>query len=124
MLPANRRLTTEFFEKTIAGRSFHLPLLSVKVIIPATDSPKAVKKTRFAVAASKKNFKTAVARNNARRRVYSAVSSLLNHVSDGFHVVIIVKPEALKLKQPELRNAVGNILDKAGIMKKADSKVE
>jgi ribonuclease P protein component len=118
MLPANRRLTTEFFEETIAGRSFHSPLVSIKAI------KKSATKTRFAVAPAKKNFKTAVSRNNARRRVYAAVSSLLSRIADGFFVVILVKPEALKLKQPELRSVIANILDKAGIMKKAGSGVE
>ena len=121
MLPAYRRLTTEFFDKTIAGRSFYMPLLGVKVVkLPEN----AHKKTRFAVVASKKNFKTAVSRNTARRRIYAAVSSLLSWVDDGFYVAILAKPEALALKQPELRSAVGNILDKAGIMKKSQSKVE
>ncbi len=124
MLPANRRLTTEFFEETIAGRSFHSPLLSIKVILSSKISENLSKKSRFAVAASKKYFKTAISRNNARRRVYATISSLLSHIADGFFVVILIKPEALKLKPAELRSAVGTIFDKAGIMKKGQSKVE
>lgn len=124
MLPANRRLTTEFFEETIAGRSFHSPLVSIKVILSSKISGHASQKSRFAVSASKKYFKTAVSRNNARRKVYSAVASLLSHINDGFFVVILIKPEALKLKQPELRSTIGNIFDKAGIMKKAGNNVE
>jgi len=119
MLPANRRLTTEFFEETIAGRSFHSPLMSIKVILASKISRNTAKKSRFAVSASKKYFKTAVARNNARRKVYTAISSLLPYITDGFFTVVLIKPEAIKLKQPELRSVIGNIFDKAGIMKKA-----
>lgn len=121
MLPANRRLTTEFFDKTIAGRSFHSPLFSLKVILSAEKSPK---RTRFAVSASKKIFKTAVLRNRARRRTYAAVASLLPRIIDGFFAIILIKPEALELKQPELESALGNIFAKAGIMKNSASKVE
>ena len=117
MLPAHRRLTTEFFDKTIAGRSFHSPLVSIKVILASKISPDSILKSRFAVSASKKHFKTAVERNNARRRVYTAISSLLPYINDGFYVVILIKPEAMALKQPELRSTIGNIFDKAGIMK-------
>jgi len=124
MLPANRRLTTEFFEETIAGRSFHSPLVSIKVISSSKISGQASQKSKFAVSASKKYFKTAVERNSARRKVYTGISSLLPHVIEGFFVVVLIKPEAVKLKQPELRSIIGNIFDKAGIMKKIASKVQ
>ena len=96
-------------------------MLGIKTIfIP----PGVSKKSRFAVSASKNLFKTAVSRNNARRRVYSALGSLLSYSVDGFFVIVLVKPPALKLRQPELRSAIGTILEKAGIMKKNEFKVK
>ena len=124
MLPAHKRLTTEFFNETIAGRSFHSPLVSIKVILSSKIAKQISGESRFAVSASKKNFKTAVARNAARRKVYTALSGILSSVSDGFYAVILPKPEAVALRQPELRKALQDVFYKAGIMKKTVSKVE
>jgi ribonuclease P protein component len=117
MLPANRRLTTDFFNETIVGRSFHSPLLSIKAI-------KVSGKSRFAVSASKKIFKTAVSRNRARRRTYSALASLLPHIADGFYVILLVKSETMKLKASEIKSAIENLFQKAGIMKKGGNEVK
>jgi ribonuclease P protein component len=121
MLPSNRRLTTEFFDKTIAGRAFHSPSFTIKAIKPPEDF---APKSRFAVASSKKYFKTAVSRNKARRRTYSALASVLPDIMDGFFLIIMPKPETSKLTPTEFRLALLDILAKTGIMKKVVSKVK
>jgi ribonuclease P protein component len=111
MLPAHRRLTTELFNRTITGQVFHSPLFTLRAI-------KAGGKSRFAVSASKKNFKTAVSRNSVRRRVYSDVATFMPKIIDGFFVIILPKPESMKQKTAERRQSLEKILTQCGFMKK------
>jgi ribonuclease P protein component len=77
-----------------------------------TDLPQ----SRFAFVVGVKVSKRAVKRNTLRRRMRAGVSELMERVRPGFDVMLIARPEALKFDYATVRNAMGTLLAKAGLL--------
>jgi ribonuclease P protein component len=110
MLPRKKRLTTELFDQIItSGRIFNSPLFTLRAI-------KIEGKSRFSAVASKKIFKTAVARNRIRRRVYAQLETLSPKIKDGFHGVLLSKQAVSKASSQDLSKEIEDLFVKTGII--------
>ena len=110
MLPKHRRLSTREFAFVVDnGLETHSPLFVVKHI-PA-DSFK------FSPTAPKKIFKTAISRNNIRRRIYAAVREIAstNNVKPHF-VVLIVKKDIPDLDSLRLARVLNDLFVQAHLI--------
>jgi ribonuclease P protein component len=122
MLPKKRRLTTELLDEVMtSGRIFYSPILSLKAIkvkynSSTKDKKNNLEKSRFAVVAAKKYFKTAVLRNKMRRRTYTALAATIAHIDDNFHCILMLKPSAIELDPSELKEAIHEIFVKSQII--------
>jgi ribonuclease P protein component len=93
-----------------SGRIFNSSLFTFRAV-------KVAGKSRFAVTASKKIFKTAVERNRIRRRVYAQLEKVMPRVEKGFHGAFIVK-SALNTASPSIiYSEIEGVFVKTGIMK-------
>lgn len=77
------------------------------------------KTSRFAVVVSKKVHKSAVGRNRIRRRVYEIIRQEIPRIT-GIHdvAVMIFSGEAITMPHDDLRDAVIQAFDQAGLYKK------
>lgn len=104
MLKKALRLTTEEIETLSQGKSVFGTLISLRYIPADT--------LKFAVAASKKVFKTAVDRNHARRRVYDAVDVRSLAKARGAFVMFMPKKECLEASTVELKSEIASLLSR------------
>lgn len=72
--------------------------------------------SRFACVVSLKVSKKAVVRNKIRRRGYAAVRENMAKIRDGYGVMMIFKPEAVKVEFSELRHDILDVLSKAQVI--------
>jgi ribonuclease P protein component len=68
--------------------------------------------TRIGVVASKKVGK-AVARNRARRLLREAARHLYSNIARGWDIVLVARSKLVKAKEPEVENALFEILHRA-----------
>jgi len=73
------------------------------------------KETRVAVITSKV-LGGAVVRNRAKRRIRASVDQLLPMITPGWDLVIIARKNVVQAESEELRNALRDLLTKAGIL--------
>ena len=108
MLPKKHRLRHEkdFAKLSVKGR----PLYGLFCILRAWKSGSDPSKIGFV--ASGKIFKTAVARNRARRRMREAFRPVLKTVPAGYDMTFVAKPEILKADFVELRASIAHLLEK------------
>lgn len=93
MFPRRNRLSRdEIAEVTKSGRVVRTPLLSVRVLDNPTNGRGLYK---FAFVISKKESKTAVSRNRAKRRVRAAMRRVLPQQSKPLYCIIFIKKEVL-----------------------------
>lgn len=71
---------------------------------------------RFVVVVGTKVHKRAYRRNRIRRRVRAILAKHLSHISPGFDIAVIAKPEALKATFADLETSVLSALKKAGVL--------
>ncbi len=109
MLPRTQRIPTQLFKEIVQkGSAFHAPLFSIRV-------KKAQNKSRFGVSIPKKVAKTAVLRNNIRRRVYSVLQTI--QPNEPHFIVFVVKAGIEKIKQAELKQEIEKIFVKNALLK-------
>jgi ribonuclease P protein component len=96
MLSKANRLSVKEFDLVVkTGCEAHSPFFTIKYI-PASDF-------KFSPTAPKRIFKTAVARNRIRRRVYGAVRETLSLKKiKPNHIVLIIKKDIADLDSPRL----------------------
>ena len=92
-MPLKRIATDEFKEIMTRGKVFHSPLASLRYIVRRDDTLPA-----FSVVVSKKVAKTAVKRNNIRRRMYDALGVYLTCFAHP--VTIVAYPTTLIIEAP------------------------
>lgn len=72
--------------------------------------------SRFAIVVSKKVHKSAVGRNQIRRRFYEVIRQQLPHIKAGVDiVVIVVSGEALSLSTREISENLEQLFHEAGL---------
>ncbi len=115
MLPRSKRLSVTLFTNVIAnGKMVHSTLFTARIL--KTANPKELG-ARFSVAVSKKIAKTAVERNNLRRRAYSSLRGIESRVPKGFHIVLLAKQPLLRAKLPAITQDLENLFVKSGLIK-------
>lgn|SRR3989338_2674636 len=109
MLPQEHRLRHDADIKTLfsKGKSVFDGVLSLKY------RRNELSVSRFAVVVGTKVSKNAVDRNRIRRRVREGLRTRLPRIQPGFDAVIMARPAAIKIKNPELDNILERVLKKS-----------
>ncbi len=96
MLVKNKRLSTRQFDATFSsGRVIRMPHFLVRYA-PVSG------KNRWAVVVSKKHTRTAAGRNAARRKMYSAIESMIQkNVYEGNFILISTTPLPMSVHEIE-----------------------
>lgn len=110
MRARQQRLTraTDFKRVRRTGKSYAHPLLVL--IAAANDHPF----SRVGVTTSR-SFRTAVARNRARRRLRHAVHPRMVEISPGWDLVFIARPALIDAEWKRLEEAIMTLLAQAGV---------
>lgn len=103
MLPKKKRVSTEMFKVVDMGKTYHHPLLSVRKA-KSTDTT-----NHFAVVVSTKVAKTAVKRNQIRRRIYSIIKKIEHKLPSPFVYLIFVKKDGVLATFQELETALQSL---------------
>lgn len=108
MLSKAHRLTTarDFARLATKGRSIFGPFFTMRVREIKDKTPK------VAFITSTKVFKRAVDRNRIKRRLRAIVRELFAEIPKEIHLLLVVKPEALKAEQAPLVAEVRRMLGK------------
>jgi ribonuclease P protein component len=105
---------TEQFQKVYAGgKKYYAPFLQVFILRTSQEC------SRFGVTATKR-LGDAVRRNRAKRLIRESMRLLSPAIANGTDIVILAKPEILKLKEPSVREQLSRIFKKAQIFKIED----
>jgi len=113
MLPRSKRVTTELFKKiTERGFSVHTPVFSMRFLSETTLCP-----SRFSVVVPKKVLKSAVKRNNLKRRVSAVLRKVYPSLKDSFIGVIYAKNATVTLPYKELLSGTEELFKRAHIIK-------
>ena len=72
--------------------------------------------SRFGFILSKKISKNATVRNKIKRRLREIIRKELGNIKSGFDIVIVAKPKIVGKDYLEIREEVGGLLKKAGIL--------
>ena len=130
MLSKSHRLKTEEVELVMTkGKSLFSDFFLIKLInIKTQENPRGLKHYPLKVSAiaSKKTFPTAVLRNKARRRAYSALSNILTTHSplvlngkrntDSFLIALICNKKVLSEKISTISANIEQVFKKGGIL--------
>jgi ribonuclease P protein component len=108
MLPKASRLRHEkdFAKLSVKGRPLYGPFCILRIWKSGSIPSK------IGFVASGKMFKTAVARNRARRRMREIFRPLLSTVPEGYDMTFVARPEVLKAPTTELRESFVHLLEK------------
>ncbi|MBP6964868.1 MAG: ribonuclease P protein component [Armatimonadetes bacterium] len=117
MLPRDRRLTARRDFRTVysSGRAFTNRLLVLRAL-----RKNSAHLARFGFSSSSK-MGNAVLRNRMSRLLRESVRSLSGNIREtGFDAVIIARPAARSAAFAQMRDAVEDLLGKAGLMESRD----
>jgi len=108
---SNRLKNDRDFQRVFrSGRFVSGPFLTLKL------APNKLAASRFAFVVGVKVSKRAVQRNRLRRRMREITRKLLPSLRGNFDVVMMARPEALKLDFPKLESELRRSLTKAGLL--------
>lgn len=113
MLPKSKKLTSGEVEAVMSnGQAVFGDFFLVKYIKSGKIE------TKISAIAPKKTFSTAVLRNKARRRIYSALTPLFhkNLIKNSFLVAIVGNKKVLDVKIPEITASIEQVFVKGGIL--------
>lgn len=109
MLSKEKRIPRVLFSSILTnGRSFHLPIISIKVLENKDEN------SRFSFVVSKSVSKSAVKRNLIKRRGYSIIQKHLKNIKSGYLYVFFIKKGVEKSKFAEFEEEIVEILKKTG----------
>lgn len=91
------------------GRSHAHPLL---VLVAR---PNDLDYSRVGVTASRR-MRNAVARNRAKRLLREASRHLYPGLAAGWDIMVIARPDVLKVKEPQVQEALASLLKRAGLI--------
>ena len=111
MLPNSQRLSTKQFEEVLKkGRVVHNPLFWLRILVVQD-------KTRVSVICPQRVAKSAVKRNEIRRKIYNKVSSFVNELPTDLHCILSPKDNINKIEDRQLDQSIRNIFVKGGLLK-------
>lgn len=124
----DRRDFNEIYRKGLRRSTRHLILRAVqlsqsdcsgfpnpKLATSECDSPPSTP-TKIGVSISQKVSKRAVARNRLKRQIQAAFRHLLPDIDPGWHLVVVVKPEALQCDYSKILQELKQLLIKAEVI--------
>ena len=114
MLSQKRRANTELLKKSLKNKGFFVRSHSFTLRIYSLDKPDL---SKIACIASKGHFKKAVARNRARRIVYSIISKISNKLVNSKLLVFNLNKNVLEKNPKELEREIKDILAKSNTYK-------
>ena len=110
MLPSSQRLATKQLEEVLKkGKVIHSPFFWLKFIC--------AKNKHISVIAPQKIIKSAVMRNNIRRKVYNAIKLFINDIKQDLHVVVCVKEPVIKAETIQIQEKAREIFSIAKLLK-------
>jgi ribonuclease P protein component len=111
MLSRSHRLSGEQFDFVMEkGQVVHTPLFWSRFV--KQDGP-----LKVAVICPQKIARTAVKRNQFRRKVYSSIRAFRENALQGYQVIVCIKEPVFKASPKELVEQVRIIFVKMGLMK-------
>ena len=111
MLPNSQRLSTKQFEEVLKkGRVVHNPLFWLRIL--KTDG-----NTKIAVISPQKIAKSAVKRNEIRRRIYNQITLFVNNLINEHQCIICPKETINKSSDQQINEAIKDIFVKGGLLK-------
>jgi len=93
------------------GRAIHSPLFTIRIL-----DQKTAKATKVAAVAPQKVAKTAVKRNNTRRKIYQAIERLVPSLKKGFFIGIFAKSPALTAETAKIGDDLKDLFVKAKVL--------
>lgn len=113
MLPSPFRLRREQDIDRLfrGGRSVHGVYTWIRF------APNRLAASRATVVAGLKVHKKAVHRNKLKRRLREVIRRHWEGLREGFDIVVMVKPEALKADFKELETDIGSVFRRAGLLR-------
>jgi ribonuclease P protein component len=115
MFPRRSRLSKEEIAKVAkSGLSIHTPYFSLKILLFPENMLE--NKAKFAFVMSKKEEKTAVGRNNAKRRLRAAVQPIAPTLKP-LYCMVFIKKSALKAAFPDLKEVLTEAFVKKGFIR-------
>jgi ribonuclease P protein component len=93
--------------------SSHLILRALRLNVSTTDG---FPHSQVGVSVSQKVSKKAVVRNRIKRQIQSAMLALMSRVPPGWHLVIVVRPDAIRCEYSQFLQELEQLLIKAGII--------
>ena len=110
MLPSSQRLATKQLEEVLKkGKVIHSSFFWLKFIY--------AKNKHISVITPQKIIKSAVMRNNIRRKVYNAIKLFINDVKQDLHVVVCVKEPVIKAETTQIQEKAKEIFNIAKLLK-------
>ena len=118
-LPKSHRLKhwREFravYQKGIRLNGSYLNLRAL--FIPPSEAQSPLLPSRIGISISTKVSKKAVERNLIKRRIRGALQELLPKIDDGWQIVIVVRPQAIKCKYGDFLRELEQLLIKTNII--------
>ncbi len=111
MLSRSKKLTVKQFEYVLKkGQVFHSPFFWLR-------STKIDGVTKVAVICPQKVARSAVMRNQIRRKIYLIVQNLYNQLQPNFQVILCVKDSIAKADQETIQEKTKEIFVKASLLK-------
>jgi ribonuclease P protein component len=108
MLPRSKRVSTKLFAEVLKkGKTHHSPHFSLRIVKNSEE-----KVSRFSVSVPKKVEKTAVKRNNVRRRALAVIEQNFKAIPAGFNGIFFAKSGAYSLTSPKLKEEISFLLKK------------
>lgn len=112
MLPKDRRLQSDTFEKTFEyGKRYDGEFVYAQVHEHNQPTP-----AEFAVVVPKSLVDTAVKRNKIRRRAYHALSDIYSGVPAGYNMIFFLKSAGTDVSVETLREDMEDIMHNAGVV--------
>ncbi|MDE1940895.1 MAG: ribonuclease P protein component [Patescibacteria group bacterium] len=113
MLPRSRRLRTSELNVVMQkGRAFHSSFFILRVLLGVPDGY-----FKLSAVAPQKIFKSAVARNKERRRIYEAVRPLVADAAPNAHAMLIAKKPEEEAAFDAIKADIRSLFVKAGLLK-------
>ena len=111
MLPNSQRLTTKQFEEVLKkGRVVHNPLFWLRILSVQGG-------TKVSVICPQKIAKSAVERNEVRRKIYNQMRLLVNQLTMNSQCILCPKEAINKINDQQLADSIKDIFVKGGLLK-------
>jgi ribonuclease P protein component len=111
MLPNSQRLSTKQFEEVLKkGRVAHNPLFWLRTL-------KIQGNTKVSVICPQKIAKSAVKRNEIRRRIYNQIRLFVNNLLTEYQCIVCPKETINKSSDQQINEAIKDIFVKGGLLK-------